>query len=98
METFDISAEVWLYPGKAAWHFVSVPQGESAEIRSLFGHLARGWGSLRVEVKIGQTTWKTSIFPDKKNGVYLLPLKKDVRVKEGVVSGQMIELTIRVLE
>ncbi len=98
METFDISAEVWLYPGKAAWHFVSVPPAESAEIRSLFGHLARGWGSLRVEVKVGQTTWKTSIFPEKKNGIYLLPLKSDVRAKESIAAGQMIELDIRVLE
>jgi uncharacterized membrane protein YoaT (DUF817 family) len=97
METFDISAEVWLYPGKAAWHFVSVPLAESAEIRSLFGHLARGWGSLRVEVRVGRTSWKTSIFPDKKNAVYLLPLKADVRAKEGIRAGQKISLQIRVL-
>mgnify|MGYP001396299867 CR=1 FL=1 len=97
METFEISAEVWLYPGKGAWHFVSVPPAESAEIRSLFGHLVRGWGSLRVEVKVGQTTWKTSIFPEKKNGVYLLPLKADVRAREDIKAGMLIELSIRII-
>ncbi len=56
---------------------------QSAEITARFGLMKRGWGSLPVIVAMGKTTWKTSIFPDKKAGAYLLPLKAEVRKKRG---------------
>lgn len=89
---------MWLYqvdqPAGGAWHFVSVPKKLSKEIRETFGGLARGWGSLPVEVTIGSTTWKTSIFPDKKSETYLLPLKRDVRERAHVSSGQMVNIVL----
>jgi hypothetical protein len=56
----------------------------------------RGFGSLRVEVAIGSTTWRTSVFPDTKRGTYLLPVKKQVRAAEGLVEGSVcsVELTV----
>jgi len=95
--TFTVKAKVWLYEGEAAWHFVSVPKETSKTMRDRFAEVARGWGSLRVEVSIGHTSWKTSIFPDKKSGTYLLPLKADVRKKEGIKEGDTVKLTLDVL-
>lgn len=91
------SEEVWLYSGESAnWHFVSVPKGISAEIKERFGEKHRGWGSLPVMVIIGKTSWKTSIFPDRKSGGYLLPLKAEVRRKEGIRNGDKISFLIRI--
>ena len=89
---FTIKAKVWIYPGDAAWHFVYVGEKESAIVkRSQAGLLRRGFGAVRVTATIGTTTWKTSIFPTKE-GPYLLPLKADVRKKEGVISGSRVEI------
>lgn len=95
--TYEFKAKVWVYPGQAGWRFVSLPNKESETIKERFTGLTRGWGSLPVNVTIGKTIWKTSIFPDKKSGTYLLPLKADVRKKENVGDGDTISLAIEVL-
>src|SRR5688572_28510801 len=79
---YRMDSEVLLYPSIAGWHFLSLPQKQSEEIKKTFAPLKRGWGSLPVHVTIGTTHWSTSIFPDKKSGTYLLPLKADVRKKD----------------
>jgi hypothetical protein len=53
----------------------------------MYKGLTKGWGSLPVEVTIGKTTWKTSIFPDSKSGTFILPIKAVVRKKEEVYEG-----------
>ena len=73
----------------AAWHFITVPKKESEEIKLQNGP-RRGWGSVRVQTTIGKTSWKTSIFPDKKAGAYLLPVKADVRKREKLTAGQKV--------
>jgi len=97
-KTYQIKEKVWLYSGKAAWHFVTIPTDVATDIDFYFAHIKRGWGSLPVMVTIGNTTWKTSIFPDKKSESYLLPLKAVARKKEYIQVGQEIEVTILVLE
>lgn len=92
--TFD--ATLWLWEGDAAWHFVTLPERLSDTIE---WHVAsngqeRGFGSVRVEVTVGATTWRTSLFPDKGRGAYVLPVKREVRVREdlGVGSDVRVEL------
>lgn len=65
-KVFKVKARVWLYPGMAGWHFVTLPKKTAEEIDFFFSHAKKGWGSLPVNVTIGKTSWKTSIFPDKK--------------------------------
>lgn len=93
---FTFRAKVWLYPGQSAWHFVSVPAKTSKQIKTLYAGLERGWGSFPVLATIGATSWKTSIFPDKKSGTYLLPLKAEVRKKENILEGKTVSITISV--
>jgi len=87
-KTFTFSEQIFIYPGKAAWHFVTVPTKIASEIDYYFEHAKRGWGSLRVSVLVGRTTWETSIFPNKKTKTYLLPLKSAVRTTENLVAGK----------
>jgi hypothetical protein len=80
----------------AGWHFVSVDKKQSEDIKEKYGKHQRGFGSIRVTVTVGKTSWKTSIFPDKKSGTYVLPLKAGVRKKEGIEKGDSLSFTLEV--
>lgn len=87
---------LWLWNGKGAWHFVTLPVDESAMIRMAIptNGPKRGWGSVRVKARIGETSWNTSIFPDTKSGAYLLPVKAEVRKREGLEVDKAVEVTL----
>jgi hypothetical protein len=93
--SFD--ALVWEHDGSAGWHFLSVPEAVADDLEMRFGHRAAGFGSLRVEVTIGSTCWQTSLFPDRKQSTYVLPLKKAVRAAEGLVAGSTATVELVVL-
>lgn len=95
--TFSFTGAVWVWEGPASWHFVSLPPEVADEIEWRFGARAAGFGSIRVGVCLGASRWETSIFPDRSRETYLLPLKKDVRRRNGVVEGSTVavELTVR---
>ena len=97
VDHFEFDAEVWLYESAAAWHFITVPPDVSDEIDDATGDRKAGFGSVRVRVTIGSTTWTTSLFPDSKRGAYLLPVKKEVRRREDLAPGSRVAvvLTIR---
>ncbi len=95
---YRFRSEVWIYPSMtAAWHFASLSRRKSAEIDKKFAGKRRGWNSFPVSVKLGSTTWKTSIFFDKREGAYILPLKAEVRRKEGIRQGDKVSFTLEVL-
>jgi hypothetical protein len=75
---------------------MSVPKKDGEGIKKHFGKKQRGWGSLPVVVTLGKTSWKTSIFPDKQSGSYLLPLKALVRKKEGIFSSNKVSFSIEI--
>jgi hypothetical protein len=87
---YKMRSKVWLYPGMAGWHFITVPKKKSEEIKKKYGKNAKGWGSIPVKVSIGGTTWLTSIFPDKRSGTYVLPIKAAVRKKEEIMDTDTI--------
>ena len=81
----------------AAWHFVHVDKAQSEKIKKLHALPKRGFGSVRVSVTLGKATWDTSIFPDKRSGTYLLPLKAKVRHAEGIEAEDTILFTLSIL-
>lgn len=96
-KTYTFDARVWLYPSAtASWHFVTVPKNISGEIQETYKDFKRGWGSLPVAVTIQNTSWNTSIFPDRKSGTYILPLKASVRKAEGIWHKDTISLSITI--
>lgn len=94
---FKFKAKIWLYSGMSAWHFATLPKKLSKDIKKFFGKVGRGFGSLPVVITIGGTTWKSSIFPDKKIGAYLLPLKNSVRKTENLKAGLTVEIKIQII-
>ena len=88
---------MWEHDGAASWHFLSVPEPIADDLEAEYGHRAAGFGSLRVEVTIGSSTWQTSLFPDTKRSTYVLPLKKAVRVAEALAAGSTASVELVVL-
>ncbi|HEY5979124.1 MAG TPA: DUF1905 domain-containing protein [Microlunatus sp.] len=99
METFEFESDLWIWRARRedGWTFLSVPVEVSDEIRELA--LARppaGFGSVRVSVTLGSTTWQTSVFPGE-DGRYALPVKKSVRRAEAVEAGDTVSISLRVM-
>jgi hypothetical protein len=91
--TYSFRAELWLWEARRqdSWTFVSLPQEVADEIRAQ-APPAAGFGSVPVLVRIGATTWRTSVFPDVARGTYVLPVKKAVRRAEGLAEGDVAEV------
>ena len=89
---------MWLWSeGKGHWHFLTVPPGPSTEIRlESFGRRG-GFGSVRVEARIGEVVWRTSVFPMKRSGEYLLPARADVRRRAQIEAGDEVTLTLELI-
>jgi len=75
---------------KGSWFFLSI-DGETAAAIRAHAVNAAAWGSVYVVATIGATTWRTSLFPSKAAGGWLLPLKAAVRKAEGIDEGREVE-------
>lgn len=95
---YRFHAELWRHEGNGAWHFITLPFEEADEIDEHSAGHQRGFGSVRVEVTIGTSTWTTSIFPDTKRKSFVLPVKKAVRGAEGIGDGDVVEVSLRLLD
>jgi hypothetical protein len=94
-QIYSFEAELWLYPGdKAAWHFITLPEDVSHSLRFFTG-TTNGFGSIRVSVKIGESRWDTSVFPDKKSGCFFLPVKAAVRKSERITTGDRVGVELQ---
>ncbi|MBA2955694.1 DUF1905 domain-containing protein [Nocardioides sp. MAH-18] len=99
MWSCEFDAVLWEWdaaPAGSSWVFLTVPEDETEEIRLRAGP-PRGFGSVRVEVSIGGSTWRTSVFPDKTRG-FVLPLKKAVRRAESLDLGDSARVRLTVLD
>jgi hypothetical protein len=92
-----VTGRLWLWSGEgASWHFITVPEGLSGEIRAQSLARGGGFGSVRVEAAINGIAWRTSVFPQKSGG-YILPVKKDVRRRADIAAGDEVTLTLELL-
>jgi hypothetical protein len=90
----EFSGEVWHWRGPSPFHFVTVPEDESAELQEMAAAVTYGWGMIPVAVRIGETRWTTSLFP--KDGGYVVPLKDKVRKAEQIDVGETVTLHLTV--
>ena len=90
----EFSGEVWFWRGPSPYHFVTVPEAESAELRATSALVTYGWGMIPAELRIGSTQWTTSLFP--KNGGYVVPLKDKVRDAERIAVGDVVTVRLAV--
>ena len=100
-EVITHTGPLWRWTGSTGagtWHFLTI-DGEAGEalaatalMQRLEG-LSRGFGSLKVSARIGDSEFKTSVFPAKELG-WLLPVKASVRKAEGLGVGDAVEVVL----
>ena len=93
----EVTTTLWLWSGgQGSWHFLTVPEEQSGELRAEAFATARGFGSVRVEAEVNGVAWRTSVFPQKSGG-YILPVKAEVRRKAGIAAGDDVTVRLSVL-
>jgi hypothetical protein len=95
----SVTSLLWIWKGSDAggrWYFITVPEEQSDEIRAhAFGN-PRGFRSVKVEARIDDVTWRTSVFPLNSGG-YLLPVKKEVRSRADLAAGDEVTVELELL-
>ena len=89
---------LWIWRGEQAgrWYFVTISEDQSAEIEAHALGNPRGFGSVKVEARIENDTWRTSVFPLNSGG-YVLPIKAEIRRKAGIVAGDEVTVELELL-
>ena len=92
-----VTAPLWIWTGESGcWHFITVPEDQSDEIRAHCFANSRGFRSTKVEARIDEVSWRTSVFPMKSGG-YFLPVKAEVRRKARIAAGDEVTVEIELL-
>jgi hypothetical protein len=90
----EFTGEIWFWRGPSPFHFITVPEDESAELQAVSAAVTYGWGMIPVTARIGSTDWTTSLFP--KDGGYVVPVKDVVRNGEGLEVGDVVTVRLTV--
>ena len=90
----EFNGEIWFWKGPAPHYFVTVPEEQCSDLKAISSLVTYGWGMIPVDVRIGQTGWKTSLFP--KDDRYIVPIKASVRKAENLEQGDSVTLQIEV--
>lgn len=95
---YEFEAKLWEWKGKSAWYFITVPKKYYEDIKEVASAYKKGFGSVRVEVTVGGSVWKTSVFPDTKLKSFVMPVKKSIRKAENLNVGGTFKITINMFE
>ena len=98
--TLDLPLRFWRNPdGIAAGYLAFTGDNaervaEAATLQKLEYGRRGNFGSVKVISRIGRSEWANALYPEK-DGSWGLPVKKAVRVAEGLEEGDMITVTLR---
>ena len=101
-EQITHTGPLWRWSGGngGSWHFLTIDgkAGEALSATALMRRMERtigSFGSLTVTARIGDTSFRTSLFPSKERG-WLLPVKAAVRRAEGIGEGDRVAVMLEV--
>ena len=101
-ERLTHTGPLWRWTGGSggSWHFLTIDgaAGEALSGTALMRRMERtigGFGSLKVTARIGDSVFRTSLFPSKELG-WLLPVKAAVRKAEGIGEGDEVTVALEV--
>ncbi|MEO8095376.1 MAG: DUF1905 domain-containing protein [Pseudolysinimonas sp.] len=86
--------QIWEWRGPAPFHFITVPDPQAGMLSAASELVTYGWGMIPVAARIGDTEWRTSLWP--KDGGYVVPLKDAVRRAENLAIGDEVEVRLTV--
>lgn len=90
----SFTAELFEWRGPAPFYWLALPEDACDYVRAEAAEATYGWGAIPVCVRIGRTEWETSLLP--RDGGYVLPVKKDVRVRECFGDGDTVTVAMSV--
>ncbi len=90
----EFNGKIWFWKGPSPFYFVTVPAKQSRDLKAISGLVTYGWGVIPVQVRIGQTEWKTSLIP--KDGRYLVPIRVSVQKAENLGEGDKVTIRLEV--
>lgn len=87
-----VTGEVWYWRGPAPFHFVTVPDEQSADIHAIAATVSYGWGMIPVRGRVGDTAFTTALWP--RAELYVVPLKDAVRRAEHLDLGDTVTICL----
>ena len=91
---YTFESMLWQPASPGGWHFISLPVEMAREIRDNSKWQEEGWGRMKAKAKIRETLWDTAIWYDTKLNTYILPVKADIRKKEKIEIGNILDVEI----
>lgn len=92
------------WQGDSAVYHLIVITGEAAELIAMHARLhrleygrQRGFGSVKVVARIGDTSWKSSVFPQNKSTEWVLLISKKVMRAEDLAAGDPVTVELELL-
>jgi len=102
-ETLSLTTPLVRWQGdRGTYHLVTI-KGDPAETIAMHARIERlelgtrrGFGSVKVMARIGETEWKTSVFPQEKSTEWILLVSKKVMKAEDLANGEpfLVELDL----
>ena len=87
-KVYSFKAKVEMFPGESPWYFVAVPEEITSEKELLIKlKNIKGFRFLRINVKVGETTWDTSLLPLGK----ISPGRKFIAIKKAIRKMEFIQ-------
>jgi hypothetical protein len=88
---------VFIEEGFDPAYFIALPEAANAEIAAitLANGAKRAFGAVKVEARIGASVWTTAL--NAKGGLWTLPIKKPIRLAEGLTEGLRADVALTVL-
>jgi len=91
--TFEFRSTLHEWDANRVMALVTLPVDLAEDIRDI-AVPGRGFGAVRVKVRIGGSEWSTSVFPDKSSGSFVLPVKRAIRDAEQIDIGDAVDFEI----
>jgi hypothetical protein len=91
---FEFAGKIFYWRGPSPYYFVAIPEHYSRDIKAIASLVTYGWGVIPVKLRLGQTEWKTSLFP--KDGLYLVPIRVSVQKAENLKEGDEVTIQLEV--
>lgn len=90
---WTFTADVIEWRGPAPFYFLPLDEEASADFKIEAAGLEY-WGQVAIIATIGDTTFKTAVFP--KDGRFLVPLRAAIRKTEGLELGMPVTASVRI--
>lgn len=88
---FTVTGLLKIFEGKAAWVYLPI---DYDDVPPAF---PGGWGSIPLNVTLGNSTWKTAMFPYKKIDAYFIPIKQAILKAENLEVGDTVTVSYSVV-